>query len=171
MWLSWGRYDLASIVLVNRLQWQGIGKCLHFHHPSFFDRGTVHSSQNCSHVEVFNSRLKTLVIFFTFRWFLKSWWVFTCTKILKNNVNKLFSSISSCILPTRILCSHSKVKSPALGTSAVSCLCKDHKPLFYTSKPGVHMGKAHHWGIVSNYNPGSKCCLVRFCHSGFTRRQ
>ena len=114
LWLGWGSYDLASIVLVNGLQWQGTGTYLHPHPSSFIDRGMVHCSQNCSqHVEACNSRLKALVIFFTFRWFLKSWWVFTCIKILKNNLNNLFSNISSCTLPTWILCHHSKVKSPA----------------------------------------------------------
>jgi len=52
---------------------------------------------------------------FTFRWFPKSCWVFISIKILKNNLNNFFSSISSCILPTWILCSHFEVKSPDLA--------------------------------------------------------
>lgn len=45
LWPGCGSYDLASIVLVNALWWQGIGKCLHSHPSYFIDRGMVHSSK------------------------------------------------------------------------------------------------------------------------------
>lgn len=45
-------------------------------------------------------------------------------KILKNHRNDLLSNISICILPTWILCCHSKEKSPAPVTLQPSILAK-----------------------------------------------
>lgn len=116
-------------------------------------------------------QFENISYFFTCRWFPKSWWVLTCIKILKNNLNDFFfkyiqlhSDNLNFVPPLQ-----GEVTSP--DTSAVSHPCKDHNLPFSTSRPRTDMDTAHLWGIVSDDNAASKGRLVRHYHSGCTRGQ
>lgn len=108
-------------------------------------------------------QFENISYFFTCRWFPKSWWVLTCIKILKNNLNDFFSNRSSCTLTTWILCRHSKVKSPALHLCSQSSMQRPQPTVFY------QQAKNGHGHSTSLRHCVSKGCLVRQYHSDCTR--